>query len=298
MKVLVAGGTGHTGERLVRRLIRSGHDVSFISRKSDEDPIVAALIRAGATHHDGDFHRCWTAWEALKGMDALVSCAHIRYAGSCVQACRRAGVKRYLQMSSTRRYTKWPCETSREVIRGEAVIVKSGLEYTILRPTMIFGGRRDANITRLVEWFRRHRWFPIFGDGKNLLQPVYVEDLVYAMVSALEKGTSVGKDYTLAGPAPIEYAQFLRETAAAVGVANPFLPKIPRQPVLMASRFLSPLLGSRGLSGEQIQRLGEDKTADINRAISELNFSPHSYRDAINLKARGLAEVEAIYTDV
>lgn len=297
MRILVAGGTGHTGERLVRRLILAGHEVAFLSRKSVDHPIVASLLRAGAIHVEGDFLRRWTVWEALDGRDVLVSCAHIRHSEACIQACRRTGVKRYLQMSSTRRYTKWPCVTSREVIRGEAVMERGGLDHTIIRPTMIFGGKRDANLTRLVEWFRKHRWFPVFGDGRNLLQPVFVEDLVDVMVEALHNSTAIRRDYTVAGPEPLEYMTFLRETARAVGIENPLLPRIPRKPVLLASRLAAPIMGKRGLTAEQIQRLGEDKSADISRAVRELDFSPRSYREAITLKADGKAEVEAIYTE-
>lgn len=296
MRILLAGATGHTGERLARRLLMSGHEVRILTRKGRNDPLVAPLADFGAIPFPGDFNRRWLVWDALKGCDILVSCAHIRYAGACIQACERMGVRRYLQMSSTRRYTKWPCPTSREVIAGEEIITDSRLDYTIIRPTMIFGGCRDANVTRLVGWFRRRRWFPLFGNGKNLLQPVFVEDLVDAMMTAINNpDVSTRGEYTIAGPEPITYEQFLRETARACGVKRPLLLKVPYSIALMASRLIAPISGGRFLTPEQVRRLGEDKDADISRAIEELGFGPRSYSEAIHLKATGMAEVDKVY---
>lgn len=296
MRILVAGGTGHTGERLVRRLLRGGWEVRFLTRRGAAHPVVDGLVRAGAVRCGGDALRRWTLFEALEGCDVLASCAHIRHAGAMIQACRHAGVRRYLQMSSTRRYTQWPCPTSREVIAGERLITSSGLDHTILRPTMIFGGQRDGNVTRLLAWFRRHRWFPLFGEGANLVQPVYVEDLVDAMMEAIRRPeVTAGRDYTLAGPEPLPLREFLLETARAAGVRRPLLPSIPLAPALAAARLLPPSLAARTLSAEQIRRFGEDKDADISRAVEDLAFHPRPYGEAVRAKAAGLAEVEAVY---
>jgi len=265
-------------------------------RQGADDPVVAGLVRAGAVRCEGDALRRWMLFDALEGCEILASCAHIRHAGAMIQACRHAGVRRYLQMSSTRRYTRWPCPTSREVIAGERLITSSGLDHTILRPTMIFGGGRDGNVTRLLAWFRRHRWFPLFGDGSNLVQPVYVEDLVDAIVEAIRRPEiSAGRDYTLAGPEPLSHREFLLETARAAGVRRPLLPSIPPGPPLAAARLLPPALAARALSAEQIRRFGEDKDADISRAVEELGFHPRPYAEAVRTKAAGLAEVDAVY---
>ncbi len=289
------GATGHTGERLARRLLQAGHQLDFLSRQPPNHPVVKALKETGAFHIDGDSNRRWTLWEALEGKDALISCAHARYAHPCVQACQKTGVQRFLQMSSTRRFTNFPCPTSREVIEAETAIENSELDWTILRPTMIFGGRRDNNLTRLTDWFSRRSWFPVFGDGKNLLQPIYVEDLVTGIFKAIHRPeATIRRAFTLAGPEAIRYEDFLREIANASGVSRPRLIKIPLSTALTAMKIL-PFLGKLGLSAEQIQRLSEDKTADISLAREVLDFKPTPFHSAIRLKTSGQAEVEAIY---
>jgi uncharacterized protein YbjT (DUF2867 family) len=290
MRILLLGGTGHTGERLARRLLDAGHEVSVFTR-GGKTAIVKALRERGALIAAGDITQRWTLWDALEGKEALVSCIHVRHAATCVQACRRLGVQRYIQMSSTRRFTQFPCATSRDVIAGEEAVTSSGLDWTILRATMIFGGRRDANLQRLVEWFRRRRWFPLFGSGANLVQPVFVEDLLDAFMAALQRPVSHSKAYTLAGPEPITMRRMLTETAQACGVARPLLIPIPLQPAIAVASLLPKALAKKGLSAEQLQRMAEDKDVDIRDAVRDLDYTPRPFAVAIQLKASGRCEV-------
>jgi nucleoside-diphosphate-sugar epimerase len=156
---------------------------------------------------------------------------------------------------------------------------------------MIFGGRRDANIERLVAWFRGRNWFPIFGDGRNLVQPVFVDDLIEAFVGALAnpKG-SARQSYTVGGPEPMAYESMLRSIAAACGRPAPWLPKVPLGIALAGAMVVGPILGRRGLTAEQIRRFGEDKTADISAAVRDLGFAPRSFDVAIQAKVAGLPD--------
>src|SRR5690606_22103048 len=152
------------------------------------DSEVAARLKShGCEVAKGDCARRWTLWEAAEDCQAIVSCAHIRYAEVLVQACMRVGVQRLVCVSSTRRYSHVACPTVGEVLAGEAAVVESELEWTIIRPTMIFGGERDRNISRIMRWIRRRQWIPVFGSGAAEIQPVFVEDVVSAIVESLRR---------------------------------------------------------------------------------------------------------------
>lgn len=297
MKVLLAGGTGHTGERVARRLMQRGHTVRVLTRKPAEHVVVVGLRRAGAEITSGDFTQRWTLWQALEGCDALVNCAHVRWAPVCVQACAQVDVRRYVQMSSARRHSQHADDpTVGEVIAGETAIVQSNLVYTIVRPTMIFGGRRDANLTRLVAWFRKHRWFPLFGGGGRLVQPIYVEDLVTFIADCLEREADAARRaFDVAGPEAITYRQFLRETSRAARRRNPWLVPVPLGPMAWAAGLMPEAVQRRTLSRHQIARMAEDRSADISEARAALGFAPITFREAISRKARGEAEVEFLY---
>lgn len=296
MNILVLGGTGHTGERVVRRLLSAGANVRILSRRPPNNPILAPLLALGAQHAPGDANQPGPLTEAATGTQAIVSCAHIRHAESLVVAARAAAVPRIIQMSSTRRYTRFPCISSEEVIAGENALQASKLDWTILRATMIFGGRRDANLTRLVQWFQKHHWFPLPDAGRCLVQPLYTEDLAAAIVLAtLQPHRATRRAFTLAGPTPLPIREMIRLTAHAVRGADPWLPPIPVAVALPIVRLLPQAIQKRTLTAEQIQRFLEDKTADITEARDHLDFNPLPFHEAIRLKVEGKVEIESLY---
>lgn len=293
-RILVAGGTGHLGERVVRRLLGLGHGVLVLTR-DPRGPVARSLSAAGAGVREGDCTRRWMLWEALEECGTFVSCAHMRHAEACVQACRTVGVSRLIVLSSTRRFTRFPSKVSEEVIAGESAVAVSTLDWTILRPTMIFGGQRDQNMTRLMDWFRRHHWSPLFGRGTNLVQPVFVEDVVDAVIAALDIEDSIGQAFNIAGADPLAFHKMLREVAKAVGVADPSLVRVPGNVATMAVRMFGPMVRQFGLDEDVLRRFSEDKHVNIEAAWQVLRFRPLAFPQAIRLKAEGKAEVEAIY---
>lgn len=286
MRILVLGGTGNTGERMVRRLLAAGHTVRLLSRQEEKAPAVAALMQAGADLYRGDCIRRWTLWQALEDCEALISCAHVRHADACVQACQKFDVRRYIQLSSTRRFTRIDCASSREVIAGERVIEASSLEWTILRPTMIFGGAHDRNVERLTAWFARRSWFPLFGDGHHLVQPVFVEDVSEAVTRSLERPAETrGRALNLAGPEAMSYRRFLESIARSCGVKRPRFVRVPIPLAIAGVRLLPRALADWGLSVEQIRRFGEDKDVSISDAREALNFKPRQFEEALQRHA-------------
>lgn len=269
MNVLVTGGTGNTGERVVRRLIADGHRVRFLSRKNADNEIVSALIKDGAEHVQGAcgdpaFQR------AAEGCDALVAVAHIRHADQCIGACRAAGIRRYIQISSTRRFTKFPCESSRLVIAGEDAIVRSDLDYTILRPTMIHGGRNDGNVSRVQQWFRKRSWFPIIGDGSNLVQPIHSDDVVQAIILSLNNSETIRNSYNIAGAHPITQREFLERIAASAG-RRPRLLRVPQRLALIVAALLP------REPRERVRRSTEDKAFPNDETFLKMGFSPRAF---------------------
>ena len=82
---------------------------------------------------------------------------------------------------------------------SEKYIKKSGLEWTIIRPTMIYGSAKDRNMIRLIKFLDKFRFFPIFGNGRYLQQPVFVKDLAWAIVEASTNNNSKLKAINIAG---------------------------------------------------------------------------------------------------
>jgi uncharacterized protein YbjT (DUF2867 family) len=281
--ILVTGGTGHTGSYLVSRLVEKGRQVRCLVRTPEHDRYLpknkVEIVR-------GDFDNPQTIRAALEHADALVNVAHIRFAHALIPLCKDAGVNRVLFMSSTRRYTRYPCISATEVVEGEEAIRKSGLDYTILRPSMIYGGTRDNNMTKLVAQLKNRRIFPLFGSGKNLIQPVFVLDLVDSIIHCLDHPDTSRKEYILAGPLPMSYRQCLEIIANQLDTKPLFIP-VPLSLCVVAAKIYEKTTKKPRITAEQVRRFGEDKAFDIELAKREIGFNPRSFEEGIRMKLAG-----------
>ena len=100
---------------------------------------------------------------------------------------------------------------------AEAAITSSGLDTTILRPTMIYGTPGDRNMIRLVRWLERWPVLPVFGSGRSLQQPVHVSDVAWAVVQVLETPATIGRQFNISGAAPLTYNDVVRLISQALG---------------------------------------------------------------------------------
>jgi nucleoside-diphosphate-sugar epimerase len=151
---------------------------------------------------------------------------------------------------------------------------------------MIFGDERDRNIGKLIDFIRTHRIVPVPGSGRNLVQPIFVLDVVEALVRILDNAATAGKEYTLAGPEPLHYRTMVRMVAEALG-RKVTLVSVPVGLVLAVARVCETCGFRLPLSVEQIQRMAEDRAFDITPACKELGFTPRTFAEGLALKLKG-----------
>ena len=125
-------------------------------------------------------------------------------------AARAAGIDRAVFVSTTAVTTRLPARSRSVRLMAEEQIRESGLKWTILRPTMIYGAPGDRNLSRLLTLLPRVPVLPVPGGGRHLQQPVHVADVAGAVLSAVERPESAGTTYDVAGPEPLSFAELLR----------------------------------------------------------------------------------------
>lgn len=281
--VLVTGATGHTGRRLVEALLQRGFSVRILTR----DPARMALpVRRQVEVVRGDITHPETVQRATAGARAVLAATHIKFAHHIIDAMQQAGIRRGIFMSSTRRFTRFVEDTARQVMAGEAVVEESGLDWTIIRPTMIYGGKKDNNLQPLLQQLRALPVFPLPGGGKMLWQPVFTWDVVDAMIAALERQQSVGKAYTIAGPEAISYRDMLATMIREAGLKTLLVP-VPLAPLGPMVRFYESVSKQPKVRHDQILRLQENKDFDISEARRDLGFDPISFEEGIRRKVNG-----------
>ena len=288
MRLLVTGGSGFTGRRVVAEAIRRGHTVVALARSGAAARVVSDL---GATALSGDLDDAASVDEAfaLAGCDALVNVASLGFghAPTIVAAAEEAGIGRAVFVSTTAVTTTLAAPSKRVRLAAEETIRASTLRATVVRPTMIYGAAGDRNLSRLLAVLRRTPVLPVPGRGAGLQQPVHVEDLARAIVAAIESEAAVGRTYDVAGPNPLTFADVIAESARAVGRRTRLVP-VPLAPAVAAAGLYERLVPRPRLKAEQIRRLAEDKVFGIDDAVRDLGHAPRSFRDGIAAEARSL----------
>ncbi|MBX7243987.1 MAG: NAD(P)H-binding protein [Candidatus Sumerlaeaceae bacterium] len=283
--ILVTGATGHTGQRLVRRLLERGDAVRVLTRNPAKLPegIGGRVELAQASLDDPA-----ASGAATTGCSVVIAMTHIRFAPQVIAAAKAGEARRVIFMSSTRRFTQFPEETARAVILGEDQVRQSGLDWTIIRPSMIYGGPEDNNIEHLVRALRRWPVHPMVGGGRMRWQPVFTWDVVQALVAALDRPETIGHDYTVAGPEAISYREMVKTILDGTNRRVLLLP-IPMAAARLAARMLGMVSTRPRITLDQIRRLEEDKVFDISPARRELGFDPVSFKEGIRRKLAGEA---------
>ena len=288
--ILVIGATGFTGSYVVPHLLAHGYQVRCLVRSPDgmqRLPLDQVAVVRGDMGDRGSLVR------ALQGIDVLVNIASIGFghAPDIVAEALANGVSRAIFLSTTAIFTtiNAPSKSVREV--AEAAIQSSGLSYTILRPTMIYGSSLDRNMCRLVRYLQRWPIIPIFGNGEFLQQPVYVDDVAMAVVQVLASPNTVNRAYNIAGYAPLTYNQVIDMVCTLLGKRIHKV-HIPATPVVWLLQKLEKLGLRFPLKAEQISRLNEHKAFDYIAATQDFGYAPRPFIEGMRLE---LAEMGILH---
>ncbi len=285
MRILVSGGTGLLGQGLLRVLRESeDHEVRcFVRTTSPVERLEGFGLAYGDARDAGSIER------ALRGMDAFVHIAGIEHTPRVLEAALQAGVERLVVVSSTSAHSRFSFRSAPK-LEMEARVQRSGLRWTVVRPSMIYGTELDHNMHKLLRFLDRSPVFPLFGSGENLWQPVYYEDLARGLYAALTRPGAEGEVYDLPGKQPLRYVDLIRVAAGALGKKVRIV-RIPAEPVrrglLVAEKLKVPLPVKSG----QVLRLREDKAYPYEKARTELGYEPRPFEEGIALEAERLREV-------
>ena len=290
MRVLLTGATGLLGGELLKLLLAEGHEARCLLRAGS--PNASRLDAERAEIFRGDAANEEDLLRALQGTDALLHVAGIEYAQPVVEAARRAGVGRVVVVGSTSVHSSYEFRAGPK-LRMERVVRRSGLDWTIVRPSMIYGSERDKNVQRLLRFLGRAPVFPMFGPGTNLWQPVYHEDCARGVYEALVRLSAVGRSYDLPGGESLTYLDLVKTAAGALG-KKPRIVRLPLEPVRLLLGAAEKLRLPLPVGSEQVLRLREDKAYPYEEARRELGYAPRPFREGVALEVARLRELGVV----
>ena len=291
MKVFVTGGSGFLGSIVLDKAVAAGYGVHALART---DAAAEAVARLGAKPVPGDLDDPASlddafASAAAAGAEVLINLASLGFghAPSIISAAMEAGLRRAVFISTTAVTTSLPAQSKRVRLEAEEAIRDSELDWTILRPTMIYGAAGDRNLARLLGLVRRAPLLPLPGGGGRLQQPVHVEDVAQVVLASATRPVSVRRIYNVAGPEAMTFRELIHETTVAVG-HRPRVLSVPLRPTIWALRAYEKAVSKPRIKAEQLERLSEDKAFDISAAVEDLDYRPRSFRIGVRAEAAAL----------
>jgi len=283
--IVVTGATGFTGPFAVRALVARfpGVPVRCLVRPGSARQ---ALDGLPVTFAAGDLRDGASLDRAFAGCDTLVHVASLGFdwVDPLFDAVARSALRRGVFVSTTAILTRLPVRSRPMREHGEARVRSSGLAWTILRPTMIYGTPGDRNIARLIRFVRRSPVVPVIA-ADALQQPVHVEDVAAAIAAAIATPATIERTYELSGAAPVTFEALVRQTVAATGRRR-WVVRLPFWPVRAGVMLYNALVRRPRVSLEQVERLREDKAFHHDAATRDFGYRPRAFADGVAAEAR------------
>jgi NADH dehydrogenase len=251
-------------------------------------------VAVGIDQVEGDVTRLESMEHAAEGCDAVINLVgiirespargitferlHVQATAHILAATGKAGIRRYLQMSAlgTR-----PDAVSRYHVtkyQAEELVRSSGLDTTILRPSLIYGPN-DAFINMLAGQLRLAPIMPVIGSGSYRLQPIHAADVARCFALALKMPETIGQCYELCGNDRMTYLELLDAIASALGRSAPFKPRAPLGLMKAIIPFLQHL-PQFPITMDQLQMLIEENICDGGWK-KVFRFEPIDFREGI-----------------
>jgi len=291
MKISLIGTTTFIGPAVIGRLLETGYHISCLV-KTDTPPDKTDKLKNIAkisgkedrlSFYTGNLHSTDSILAHLKDSDAIVCLIDLKnteFIRNVLTAISRSHIKRAIFIGSTTVLVPFESEVKKAKLASEDMIKNSGLDYTILRPSMIYGTPEDRNFSKMIAFIRKRGFFIVFGNGNNLIQPVYVDDVANAVASCLENPFTFGKTYEVSGKSPLKYKDMIQIVKTKLG--GQF--KVYYLPVGL-SRFAVKIFGklspSSSLKPDMIDRSQIDKAYNYESAASDFGYEPMPFEAGI-----------------
>ena len=260
MKIVVTGAFSYTGKYITRRLLDRGEQVLTLTNHPHRPDPFDGRVQAFPL----DFDHEDSLVSHMAGAEVLVNTYWVRFdrgtvtqpgavenTRRLVRAARAAGVRRIVHISITNPSLDSPLPYFSGKALNEKIVVDSGLGYSILRPTLIFG-REDILINNVAWILRRFPFFAQIGDGRYRLQPVSVDDLAEIAFRSVYQKENAVLDVT--GPDTWSFDDLVRLIGQKIGCPRPIL-HFPAELALQAARFLSLFIGDVLITRDEVRGL-------------------------------------------
>ncbi|HEX3553988.1 MAG TPA: NAD-dependent epimerase/dehydratase family protein [Thermoanaerobaculia bacterium] len=306
MRVLVTGGTGFTGKALVKRLLDQGHEVVALDYKeglktrelrdwgaevvlgsvTDREVVRRAVDGAEVVHHLA------AAFRELNVPDRHYREVNVGGTRNVLEAAKAAGVRRFVYCSTCGVHGNvdhspggedapiQPADYYQRTKYEAEPLVRQfheqGLPAVILRPAAIYGPGDPERFLLIYRRVARGR-FPMFGDGRTLYHPLYVDNLVDAFLAAMADGRGDGEAYLIADEEYVQIEDLVRRVGRSLGV-EVRIPHFPVWPVVAVGHVVEKACRPFGIAPpifpRRVDWYRQNRAFRIDKAKRDLGWAP------------------------
>jgi NADH dehydrogenase len=293
---VVTGALGYSGKYIAARLLNEKATVRTLTDSPNRPNPFGDCVKAEPFH----FNEPAKLVEALRGADVLYNTYWVRFNhkgfthAMAVEntlklfgAAKQAGVRRVVHVSITNPSEDCDLEYFRGKARLERELMSSGLTYSVLRPTVLFG-REDILVNNIAWTLRRFPLFGVFGDGQYRLQPIYVDDL--AELAVREGRSDQNSIIDAIGPETFTFRGLVETIGAIIGKPRPIVSVSPGLGYLVA-RAIGKMVGDVFLTREEIEGLMRGLLCTASDPAGKTKLTDWAQRHATTLGVRYASEL-------
>ncbi len=290
--ILVTGATGYIGRHLVNQLVAQGERPRCLVRDPNRAATILPADKVDFVH--GDTTQPSLIKAAVQGIDTIIHTAfitadrkalsshyyeetNVHGTSNLIAAAKDAGVQRIIELSGLGTKPDKPGTYMEGRFLAEKMLIDSGLNWTIIRPSVLFG--KDASFIKgLVDLLRTAPVAPLIGGGKTEFQPIYVEDVVTVIMKVLEDPTRTnGHIYTIGGPEYYSFSQIYDLLLHAMGTRRPKI-YAPTPLVGIGAAVMEAVLPKPPLTKAAMTLFSYDNITDLNAVERDFGFTPLSFK--------------------
>ena len=288
--ILVTGGTGFVGSHLIKRMRQEGIPVRAIVRDPDK---ARALNDLGVDVVKGDVSDTDSLEKATIGVERIVHLVgiiqeaagatfqrvHVDGTRNLLEAARKSGVRHFFYQSALGTRPNAKSEYHKSKWAAEELVRASGISFTILRPSLIYGPGDQFTI-RLSEMIRLSPVLPIIGSGRSKVQPIFIDDVATCIVKAVTSDCCLNEIYEIGGPDQLTYEEVTVAIADAMGVKRPTL-HLPLFFMKSMATVLKAVLPKPPVTTDQLIMLQEDTVCTMRDIRDAFGIEPIGFREGL-----------------
>ncbi len=291
--ILVTGGAGVVGSRLVRGLNARGNMVRILTLPNDPalarmDPVPQDVILADVSDSASLTGVCATIHTVFHLAAIIISDDPEQYrrinvegTRNMVQQALEAGVKHFVLISSAAAMDPDSSAYARSKYEAEAIVkAQNGMAWTIIRPTLVYEHGGGQEFMLFMEALERFPVVPFIGSGAAMKNPVYGDDLVNGLVAVAGNTRAHGKTYNFSGGEPISICDLAHLILQHRGRRPPFI-HLPLGLCYFLARLGERLSLSFPLTSYAISRIEAEANPDNSEASRDLGYNPIGVREGL-----------------